>query len=233
LASARARQLSTPEHGAHCAAQTHTDTEAKITVLNADQLDRAARAWHQENSYADYGFRREAFYGGPYHVLMTGPTNRGGESYADAATRRVFAGVDIPYLDQRGWRVVTGFVSMYVVPQTVYTVVGPWSRNPNGLLAALEPAPFANPPTEADLGGVFVQAMTRSGGTDCNRMWARRKATLDEACTQLGWRTVAALINTMDASARTSSGKVTAILKALIAEPAATSGRPTRAPASA
>ena len=192
-------------------------------MLNADQLDRAARRWHQENSYADYNFRREAFYGGPYHVLMTGPAI-GREDHDIADTRRTFDGANIPYLDPRGWRVVTGFLSMYVVPQSVYTAVVAGIHPPDDLLAALEPAPFANPPTEADLGDVFVAAMTQLAGPDTptgRGQWDGRKATLQEACTQLGWRTVAALINTMDASARTSSGKVTAILKALIAEPAA------------
>ena len=195
-------------------------------MLNTDQLDDAARRWHLE--YSDNGVygRAQQYCGGPYHVLVAEPANPGSPKAVRSA-HRCFPGVDIAYLSPTSGAVVTGQLRLYVVGEPVYAVLW-WQAHGQGARrgrADLEPAPFAAPPTEADLADVFIQAMSGFDGVATEYSPARSQCAheLRQACERLDWRNVAALVNAMDETTRASIAGVLAVLAALASEPTAPS----------
>jgi len=192
---------------------------------NAAQLHDAARRWHIKYNYGYDDGDGDVFATGPYRVLvLAGATPL--EPFAVAAAREAFPGVPIAYLNPLDARVVTGQLSMHVVPQQVYAVAGWQAHDATGIQAALEPAPFAAPPTEADLAQVFIAAMSRFAPAARGRH--DLKQAFQDVCGALGWRTVAALVNGMDEDTRRSSDTVIAVLAALASAPvvAATRAQP-------
>jgi len=187
---------------------------------NADQLNAAARRWHIETHHwhdGDAGDAGDAAATGQYRVLVLGaatPT----EPFAVAAAREAFPGVPIAYLNPLDGHVVVGQLSMHVVTQPVYDVAG-WQahRLETGLQAALEPAPFAAPPTEADLAAVFVTAVSHFASTARGRHEAA--VAFRAVCGALGWRTVAALVAGMDEGTLRSADTIIAVLAALASGP--------------
>ena len=150
-------------------------------------------------------------------LVIVGP---GTETFRVGVTRDNFPGVNIAYLSAHvntGRQVVTGLLSVHVVPQAGHSAMASQARSEFDVAAWLEPEPFAAPPTEADLANVFVHAMSAHGhppGTTGFGLATRL------ACDLWGWRTVADLVNTLGDIA-CASGDVTAALTALTAEPEA------------
>lgn len=189
-------------------------------MMNAEQLSAAARRWHEDYNCGHDDGRPNRYTTSPYRVLVAGARPAGtDEPLAVLLTREFFPGVDIAYLHPLGGNVVTGQLSLHVVPQAIYTEAGWEARDPFGIEARLEPAPFAAAPTEAAMAAVLIQALSKFADTARGR--EHRAASLQSACDKLGWRTVAALVNAMDAGTRKSSDDVTAVLNAVAADPAA------------
>ena len=195
-------------------------------MLNADQLDDAARRWRLEYNYGEDDGRGHLSCGGPYRVLVAEPATACSPKALRSA-HNCFTGVDIAYLSLTSGGVVTGQLSLYVVGEPVYVVLG-WQAHGKAYgqsRANLEPAPFAAPPTEADLADVFVRAMSGFDGRATGYALASsaRVRSLRQVCERLGWRRVAAMVNVMDEPTRASITNVLAVLAALSTQPAATS----------
>ena len=186
-------------------------------TLNADQLSAAAARWYTQQNFGVDDAVPHRFSTGPYRVLVT---NHDGlfEPLWVALTRDTFPGVDIAYLRARtGDEVVPGRLSLHVVPQAVYALAGRQAHHVDSLESYLEPLPFVDPPTEADLADVFIRAMsTTSAPPGSTGLGLATR----QACDRLGWRTVAAVVNAMDADTLWCPEHVGAILTALAAEPA-------------
>ena len=153
---------------------------------------------------------------GPYRLVVADHETEA--PYAARLALTAFAGVPIPNLCQLSREMRYGHKTLHVVPQLVYDVLT-WQEEENFFVDLdLEPARFENPPTEDDMADVLVNAMSVYGpdpGTVGLGLAART------ACNRLGWRTVAALVNTIGAE---SADDVAAALRALIAEPDAPTG---------
>jgi len=211
-------------------------------ALNADQLTAAARKWYQPyDCDGPAGEEQRKHIGdGPYRLLAAGDlkavrhhgpytTHTGSHLHAGYALE-VFDRVVIPALCQRTHEVYVARRSLAVVPEMVYDLIAArvvprddsdplgWGSTDGFFLdLALGPAPFANPPTEADLSGVFVRSMSVQGQAPGTTGLGLATAL---ACERMGWRNVAALVNALDESMRRSMDDVTAILWALTTEPA-------------
>ena len=110
-----------------------------------------------------------------------------------------------------------GQLSLHIMPHLIWEGIT-W-RQVHAQFAPdadMTPAPFAAPPTEADLAAVFIAAMsldTDQPGT------AGLGLAVALACQQMSWRTVASTVNALDESTRRHSQDVAAILAALSAPP--------------
>ena len=189
-------------------------------TLNADQLHAAERRWHIEtHHWHDAALRAAGFpeAAGPYRVLVLGAATRT-EPHPVASTRVAFPGVGITYLRARtGDEVVPRRLSLHVVPQAIYAVVGHQAHHGDGIESTLEPPPFADPPTESDLAAVFIRAMSTTSAPPGS---IGLGLATRQACDRLGWRTVAAVVGAMDEDTLWCPEHVGAILTALAAEPA-------------
>ena len=192
-------------------------------MLNADQLSDAAASWLEYASPEADAWRvpMRRVGDGPYYVLVA---HDGAQTPYDV--RRAlesFAGVAVPYLCPTTRNVLTGRVSVHVVPALVYADLldRQWYGQVGVIDRALEPAPFEDPPTEADLAKVLIGALT--GPVTPGRRRDRLELAVAHACDALGWRTVAALVSGMDEDTRHDLADVVAVLAALTTEPAAAS----------
>jgi len=187
-------------------------------TLNIEQINRATATWRERDASLASRARccPERAGAGPYHLLVAvgAPT----APYVQRKALEAFPGVPIAYLCALTHTVLTGQLSLHVVPALVYEEVvrcGPTRYF--HLDADLEPVPFAAPPTEGDLARVFINAMSGHASSSTARF--RRHLGFRAACDALGWRTVAALVNDMDEATRASSCSVLAVLKALSSSP--------------
>jgi len=188
-------------------------------MLNAQQISEAAQRWYNREfafQAGDAAHHQGAHAGdGPYHLLIA--VNPAEASYAARAALASFAGVPIPRVSRFSGEVRTGLMSLHVVPQMVYSVLAANAGYRFLLDTDLEPPPFALPPTEADMAGVFMATMCDRGASEQDRQ--ARDAVIRDACEQMGWRNVASLVNTVTRVATRSAGDVVAILEALLAGP--------------
>ena len=188
-------------------------------TLNAEQINRAARAWRERDASLASRARscpEQQAGSGPYHLLVA--VNAPAAPYVPRKALEAFPGVPIAYLCALTNKVLTDQLSLHVVPALVYEEVvrHPPTRSFH-LDADLEPAPFAAPPTEGDMAKVFINAMSGHTSTSSGRF--RRHLGFRDACDALGWRAVASLVNDMDEDTRASSCHVIAVLKALASPP--------------
>jgi len=190
-------------------------------TLNAEQINRAARAWRERDASLASRARscpEQQAGSGPYHLLVA--VNAPAAPYVQRKALEAFPGVPIAYLCALTNKVLTDQLSLHVVPALVYEEVvrHPPTRSFH-LDADLEPAPFAAPPTEGDMAKVFINAMSGYASTGLTHGRFHRYLGFRDACDALGWRTVAALVNDMDEDTRASSCSVIAVLKALASPP--------------
>ena len=185
-------------------------------MLNADQLGSAAQQWFVQRPTMFFynpivALRHETVGDGPYHIVVVIDA-----AWTTPEVRNIlalFPGVDVPrqILDETH----VGEMSLHVLPENVYKAFAFHIGAPHRSLS-LQPAPFADPPSEADMGDVLVAAMNPQDWSAFSPARAVR-----QACDRLGWRAVAALINVMDEATRMSPRNVAAVLTALVCEPAA------------
>jgi len=185
--------------------------------LIAEQIAQGTSQWRKRYAHQLGGARAELTAGGPYRVMVV--LNANLPPYGAWEALEMFAGVQVPYLCPRTGKVRAGQMSLHVLPGQVYEqVLASPSAALFHLYADLEPGPFAAPPTEADLAAVFVAAMSRwpnpTQPPGAASYWRA-------ACDALGWRTVALLVNALDAPTLGSIFSVRAVLAALAAPPGA------------
>jgi len=211
-------------------------------ALNAEQLTAAARKWYQPyDCDGPAGEEQRKHIGdGPYRLLAAGDLKavRHHGAYTPGTGFHLHAGyalevfdkVVIPALCQRTHEVLTARRSLAVVPELVYDLIAArviprdnsdplgWGATDGFFLDLdLGSASFADPPIEADMADVFVQAMSVRGHAPGTTGLGLATAM---ACERLGWRKIAALVNALDESMRASMDDVAAILWALTTEPA-------------
>ena len=194
-------------------------------MLSEEELRTAARKWYQMSNLALSGcgtVAADRAGDGPYRVFVA-VTRPGAASPSAHAALATFPGVPIPHLCQDTHVVCTGRLSLHVMPQRVYEVFGRQAHCTVDLVAALEPAPFAAPPTEADLAAVFVAAMSSHIALPAA---AGLGLAVARSCTAIGWRNTAELINSMDRATLVCAADVAAVLGALSTGPAPTSIQP-------
>ena len=188
-------------------------------MLNAQQLSAAALRWLEYASPGADVWTVPALRAGdgPYHLLVAHDGAR--TPHGVRMALEIFAGVPVPYLCRATGKVLTGRVSLHVVPALVYAEITnlQWFGQIGMVDHDLEPAPFDIPPTEADMAQVFISALSArpalgssSGGLPL---------AVRHACNTLGWRTVAALVASMDERTRGTSSDVAAVLFALTSHP--------------
>jgi len=200
-------------------------------MLNEEELRAAARQWYRMSYFALSGCEtataaEDSAGDGPYRVLVA-VAHPGAVSTLIHAVLTSFPGVPIPHLCQDTHVVRTGTLSLHVLPRRVYEMFEWQAHDGDDLAAALEPAPLAAPPTEADLGAVFVAAMSSHRAAPGA---AGLGLAVAQACDMFGWRSTAALINAMDRDTLLCAADVAAILTALGARPAPTPGQPAACP---
>ena len=182
-------------------------------MLNKEQLSAAGRAWYLHvNSLRDEPSEAAAAAGnGPYHLVAAVAETPGTLRARQARDAlRPFTVAAIPNMCPLTRKLLTGKITLHVLPQRVYNETA-WRVLVDTSLGG---GPFTDPPTEADLAETLIRALTVPPRHD------HQILALRGACEHLGWRAVADLINAMDEGTRKSLPDVVAILGALTAEPA-------------
>ena len=181
-------------------------------MLNAQQLSAATMAWLGYASPAAdvWTVPAQRAGDGPYHLLVA---RDGAQTpHGVRMALEIFGGVPVPYLCRATGKVLAGRVSLHVVPALVYAeITDPqWFGQIGMVDHDLEPAPFDIPPTEADMARVFISALSTHPAPGCSSDSIR--SAVRQACDTLGWRTVAALVASMDERTRAASGDAAAAL---------------------
>jgi len=189
-------------------------------MMNADQIRIAAQRWHAMRERAGQG-RQPQLGGmerageGPYHLLAA--VNAATGPFTVRKSLEFFPGVPVPNLCQHYDTVYTGQVSLHVVPQWVFDVIAWHSPDAFFMDPNLAIAPFAAPPTEADMADAFVLAMSTAGfppGTTGLGLAVRT------ACDRMGWRPVVDMVNALCQEETSSPAVLVGALRALFAQPA-------------
>jgi hypothetical protein len=177
---------------------------------DADQLSEAVALWHTQRGtgLADI----VPYSGGPYHLLATNGTPSTWRHPFDVAYE-FFGVIALTNVGQSAPDAGAEQIAIYVLPQVVYDDLRRWAGT---ALTGMERDPFPEPPTEADLADAFIHAAL----TCVRRPGAPLGPVLRGACDRLGWRSVAAVINTVGEAAQQPGSHVAAVLSALTSEAA-------------
>jgi len=184
-------------------------------------MSAAAQEWLEYASpTADaWAVQQERVGDGPYHVLVA--LDATGSPYGIRCALELFGSVPVPHLCPDTHAVLTGRMTLHVVPTLVFEDLA--DRQWFGTFGCglvdhtLGLAPFAAPPTEADMAHVLVAALTAHVAADRDR--ALLGCGVARACDVLGWRRVADLVGGMDEATRANLADVVAVLDALTAQP--------------
>jgi len=200
-------------------------------LLNEQQMSAAARQWleHASPTADAWAVPRERVGDGPFHVLVV--LDGTGSPYGIRRALELFGGVSVPHLCQDTARVLTGRMTLHVVPHLVFEELA--DRQWFGIFGCgrvdhtLDLAPFTSPPTEADMVDVLIRAL--SSHVPPGRRRDRLGRGVRHACDALGWRRVAALVGAMDEDTRADLADVVAVLAALTSAPESVRVVPARA----